>query len=105
MKKTKQKKVLRRLGKISLSLLSTAIILGSAGTSVGAVDTADAAKAVIGAEGGKEAVNQALKVARGKPAFSVATLVVCISCFPVAGAVASPGMCIACGILIAKTFG
>ena len=101
--KTRQR--LKKVGKVALSLLSTAIILGSAGTSAGAVDAADAAKSVVGAEGGKQAVNQALKLARGKPALSMATTIVCIACIPVAGAVASPAMCIACGILITKSFG
>jgi len=35
----------------------------------------------------------------------IATAIVCLTCIPVAGALASPGLCIACGILIAKTFG
>lgn len=34
-----------------------------------------------------------------------ATGIVCLACIPVAGAAVSPGMCVACGILIAKTFG
>ena len=77
---------------------------------VGAAEPgADAVTQVMGTESGeqvgKEALNAALKAARSKPAMSIATGIVCVSCVPVAGAVASPGMCIACGILIAKTFG
>jgi hypothetical protein len=36
---------------------------------------------------------------------TAATAIVCLACVPLAGAAASPGMCIACGILIAKTLG
>jgi len=36
---------------------------------------------------------------------SIAAGITCIACVPVAGVAASPGMCIACGILIAKTLG
>jgi hypothetical protein len=62
----------------------------------------DAAKDVVGAEGGKAALNEALKVARSKPAWSVAAGIVCLGCIPAAGIVASPAMYIACGILVAK---
>lgn len=36
---------------------------------------------------------------------AVATTIVCGACVPVAGVCASPGICIACGVLIAKTLG
>lgn len=70
-----------------------------------AVDPVETANQVVGAESSlkatKEVLNLGLQVARSKPAMTVATGIVCISCVPVAGA----GLCIACGILIAKTFG
>jgi hypothetical protein len=50
-------------------------------------------------------MNSALKAANSKPAMTGATSIVCLACVPLAGAAASPGMCIACGILIAKTLG
>ena len=65
----------------------------------------DKAGKAIGSEGGKEALNTALKVAKGKPALSVAGTIVCIACIPVAGAATSPAMCVACGILVAKILG
>lgn len=74
-----------------------------------AADPTEMASQVIGSEGGqkagKEALNTALKMAKSKPAMSSATFIVCLSCLPGAGAVASPALCIACGILIAKTVG
>jgi len=36
---------------------------------------------------------------------SVAANITCLACVPVAGAAASLGLCISCGILIAKTLG
>jgi hypothetical protein len=96
---------IKKLGKIGLSLFSAVLIIGSSGASAGAVDAADAAKEVLGSEGGKEALNEALKVARSKPALSIAAGIACIACMPAAGVAASPSMCIACGILIAKTLG
>lgn len=93
-----KKKFLNRLGKVGISLVSAGLIVGSAGA-------ADVGDTVIGAKGGKAALNEALKVARSKPALSVAAGITCIACVPVAGAAASPGLCIACGILIAKVIG
>lgn len=96
------KKVIKKIGKVGISAISTLIIIGSAG----AVDSADATKTIIESNnGGKEALNQALKFARGKPAMSLATSITCLACLPIAGVAASPGLCIACGILIAKTLG
>jgi len=75
----------------------------------GAADSSKLADQVIGAEGGreatKEALNAGLKAVRSKPAMRLATTIVCVGCIPATGATASPGLCIACGILIAKTFG
>lgn len=98
-----KKRTLKKLGQIGLSLFSAALIIGSSGA--GALDAADAAKNVVGSEGGKEALNQALKIARSKPALSIAAGITCIACMPAVGIAASPSMCVACGILIAKTLG
>ena len=102
---TKRKRILRHLGKVAIAFLSAGIMVSPSG----AIDPVDAASQAIGAEGGREAaksvLNSALKVAKSKPALSTATGIVCLACIPVAGAAASPGLCIACGILIAKTFG
>lgn len=104
-KQNRSKRILKHLGKISMALITVSLMTSPAL----AVDSAEAAGQVIGSEGGglaaKEAVNGALKFAKSKPAMTTATGIVCLACVPVAGAVASPGMCIACGILIAKTFG
>lgn len=100
-----KKRTLKKLGQIGLSLFSVALVIGSSGASAGAVDAADAAKDVVGSKGGKEALNQALKVARSKPALSIAAGITCIACMPAAGVAVSPSMCVACGILIAKTLG
>lgn len=98
------RRILRHLGQVGMAILSTVVIVGSAGAS-DAADVAKTAKKAIAAEGGKEALNSALKVARGKPALSIAAAITCAACLPVAGAGASTGLCIACGILIAKTLG
>ena len=101
--KTKKvtRKILNHLTKVGMAIVSASLVVGPAG----AIDPTDAASQVIASEGGKEVMNSALKVARSKPALSLGTAIVCISCIPVAGAAASPAMCIACGILITKTFG
>ena len=65
-------------------------------------DATEAAKKVSGSESDKEALNQALKVARSKASLSVAARITYITCMPVAGATTRPGFSIACGILIAK---
>ena len=104
-KKKFRKRLVRHLGRVSLALISASLM----STPVSAAEPAEAITQVMGSEGGqqaaKEALNTALKAAKSKPAMSLATGIVCISCVPVAGAVASPAMCIACGILITKTFG
>jgi len=97
------KRVLKKLGKIGLSLLTTAFILNP--SPVAGSTGADLAKDVIENEGAKETLNEALKVARSKPALSIAAGITCIACIPAAGAAASPALCVACGILIAKTLG
>ena len=100
---SRKQNILNHLGKVGMSLLSVGLLLGSSRAS--AIDSADAAAQAVASEGGKEALNAALKLARSKPALSVATGITCLACVPVAGAGASPGLCIACGILIAKTLG
>lgn len=84
-----KKKLLNRVVQVALSLVSGAIVIGSAGAPAGAIDAAETAQEMI-SEGGKEAINQALKVARSKPALSVAAGITCVACLPAAGAAASP---------------
>jgi uncharacterized Tic20 family protein len=103
MSNSRKKKVLNHLSKVGMSMLSVSLLLGP--SPVSAIDSADAAVQAVASEGGKEALNMALKVAKSKPALSVAAGITCIACIPVAGVAASPGLCIACGILIAKTLG
>jgi hypothetical protein len=103
MSNSRKKKILNHLSKVGMSMLSVSFLLGSSPAS--AIDSADAAAQTVASEGGKEALNMALKIAKSKPALSVAAGITCIACVPVAGVAASPGLCIACGILIAKTLG
>lgn len=104
-KRTIKKRVINHLGRVSLALISVALM----STPANAVEPVEVVGKAMGNEGGqvaaKEALNAALKMAKSKPAMTTATGIVCLACVPVAGAAASPGMCIACGILIAKTFG
>lgn len=104
-KQNRKKRILKHLLNVGGVIISV-VVFSSASF---AVDSAEAASQVIGSEGGqkagKEALNTALKVAKSKPALSAATGIVCLACIPVAGAAASPVLCISCGILIAKTFG
>lgn len=99
------KRILKHLGKVGMSAVSVILLIGSTGAPAAALNSTDASKDIFASEGGKEILSAALKVARSKPALSVAASIVCIACIPVAGVAASPGMCIACGILIAKTLG
>ena len=107
MTKTKKykKRVLKHLGKVGMALITLIVMNPSAS----AIDPVEAANQAVGSEGGREAAKRALdgalKVAKSKPAMTTATGIVCLACIPVAGAAASPGLCVACGILIAKTFG
>lgn len=104
-KRKRTKQILKHLGKVGMALVTVSLMTSPAL----AIDPADAAGQVIGSEGGrlaaKEAINGALKFAKSKPAMTTATTLVCLACVPIAGAVASPGMCIACGILLTKTVG
>ena len=105
-KKNMKKRLLNHLGNVSMAVI-TLILMTS--PSLAAVDPAEAANKVIGTEGGKkaskEALDAALKMAKSKPAMTAATGIVCLACIKAAGVAASPGLCIACGILIAKTLG
>lgn len=94
-----RKKATRHVGNVALACLSL-VFLAPAG---GALD--HNTTLAINNEAGKTALNEALKVARSKPALSVATIIVCAACPAVAGLAASPAMCVACGILIAKVIG
>merc|ERR1711862_394056 len=102
---TNKKRLLRHLAKVAMAIVSVGLMTSPAV----AIDPVEAASQAVGAEGGREAaksaLNSALKLARSKPAMSTATFIVCLACTPVAGAAASPGLCIACGILVAKTLG
>ena len=103
MPNSRKKKFLTHLSKVAMSLLSVSLLLGS--PSATAIDSADAASKAVASGGGKEALSTAVKIARSKPALSIAAGITCLACVPVAGVVASPGMCIACSILLAKTLG
>ena len=104
-KKTNKEKILKHLGNVCMAFVSLCLITSP----VSALDPVKTSNQVIGSEGGtkatKAAIDTALTVAKSKPAMTTATAIVCLACIPLAGAAASPGMCIACGILIAKTFG
>jgi hypothetical protein len=92
------KRLLKHVGQVALGIISATLVVSSAGAS-------DVANEALGSEGGKAAINQALKVARSKPALSVAAAIVCTACLPVAGVAASPALCVACGILFTKVIG
>lgn len=98
-----KKRLLKKLSQVGISSLTAALLIGS--TPAGALDPLAVSQEIAAAEGGKAALNEALKIAKSKPALSVAAAITCAACVPVAGAAASPGLCIACGILIAKVVG
>lgn len=104
-KQTIKKRFLNHLGRVGMAVLTVSLMTSPASAS----DPADTAKQVLSSEGGrlagKEVLNAALKVAKSKPSMAAATTVVCLSCIPIAGTCASASMCVACGILIAKTLG
>lgn len=104
-RKNRKKQILNHLGKVGVAIITVSLM----GPPSLAVDPAEAASQAIGAEGGrkaaKEVLNSAIELSKSKPAMTGATAVVCLACIPAAGAAASPGLCIACGILIAKTIG
>ena len=103
--KFQKRKILRHLGRIAVSAVPVSLMTGR----ILAVDPAEAAVKVMATEGGQETAKQALKSAlkgaHSKPTMTVATTIACVACVPIAVAVASPGVYIACSILIAKTLG
>jgi hypothetical protein len=103
MDKGRRKRIVKHLGKVGMSVVSVSLLLGS--PSASAIDAADAAAQAVASEGGKEILSKTFEVARSKPALALAAGITCLACVPVAGVVTSPGMCVACGILIAKTLG
>ena len=96
---------LKHLGNVAMAAVSLSLITAPAT----AIEPIQAAEQVLSTEGdravAKKDLNSALKVARSKPAMAVATTIVCGAYIPIADACASPGICIACGILVAKTLG
>jgi len=97
---SRKKRVIRYLGNVSLAFLS--LVLASSPVQATEIDEANK---VLGTEGGKQVLSEALKVSKTKPALSIAATIICFACIPLAGAAASPAMCIACGILITKVLG
>ena len=79
------KKILNHLGKIGISAISATFVIVSAASTAPAVAPADAAKDVVGSE----SLNQAFKVARSKPALSIAAGITCVACMLAAGVGAS----------------
>lgn len=71
---------------------------------VGALDgaTAETTGKILTSESAKQVINQALKVARTKPAISIAATITGLGCLPVAGVAGSPALCIACGLLLGQ---
>lgn len=104
-KKITKQAVYKHLREVGFAFFSLVLTAGS----VSAQDILKPTGDLIGPEatnqGAKEALNAALKATRSKPALTLATVVVCTSCIPVAGIAVSASMCVACGILIAKTIG
>ena len=105
-KKEKNKKLIARkifkyLSTVGFGVLSATLMIPA---SV-ALEPIEASGSIIASEGGKAAINEALKIAKSKPALSIAAAISCLACLPVAGVVVSPAVCIACGILISKVLG
>ena len=94
---TRKKRVRKYLTNVGLAALTIVFASGPV--------RADEANKALGTEGGKQVLNEALKTARTKPALSLAAAITCLACLPAAGAAASPALCVACGILIAKVLG
>ena len=90
---TKKKRILKHLTNVGMAALSFTLIASPSTATEG------------GRIAAKEVLNAALKVARSKPSMFIATGITCAACAPVAGTCASASMCVACGILIGKTFG
>ena len=97
-----RKKFLKHLGKVGIACFSLAVTTLLYPVAATAIDNSIIA---INNEAGKTVLNEALKISRSKPALSLATVIVCLTCPAVAGLAATPAMCIACGILITKVIG
>jgi hypothetical protein len=99
-------KVVKKVGKnilksaLVITLASVPVVYSSNAADMQAVPVSNST-----IEGGKEALNAALKTARQKPALAVAAAISCLACAPAAGLAASPSICVACGILLAKVLG
>jgi hypothetical protein len=101
-RKVFKKKFVRHVGKVTVTCLSLVAVATLSSATAAALDNSTI---IVNSEAGKSVLNEALKVTRSKPALSVAAVITCVACIPVAGVVASPAMCVACGILIAKVIG
>ena len=97
----KKRFTLRHLAKVGSAIVLAVAALPSSATA----SDVDTASQVTGTDAGKTALNEALKFSKTKPALSIATGIVCLACISTATAATSPALCIAGGILIAKTFG
>ena len=88
------------MGNVGLAIISIALTT----IPLQAVEVDEAAK-VSGSEGGKQVLNEALKVSKTKPALSVAAGITCLACIPAAKVTARLTMCIACCTIITKVLG
>jgi hypothetical protein len=94
-----RRRALKHLGRVSIGLVTLSLM--SPGAS--AVDPgAEAATQIVASQAGKKALNTALKIAGSRSSLTIATTISCAACV---GATYSPALCIACGILVAKTLG
>ncbi|QXE46145.1 hypothetical protein IV203_000067 (plastid) [Nitzschia inconspicua] len=102
-----KKKVKTHLKHVAYAFLSLLVVIGP--SPARALDSNDVINQTLANESSsdmiKEALNLALQAAKSKPLLAVATSITCLACVPASGVAAIPGLCIACGILIAKTFG
>ena len=98
-----RKHALSHISSVGLAFLSLSLFVGA--ESAVAVNSAEAVNSTASIETSKDAINSILKASRQKPAMLVATTIVCTACIPAAGAAFSPALCVACGLLFAKTFG
>ena len=100
-KQTRKKRFFKYLGQVGMAALTFSLMTPAAQ----AVDPVEATGQVIASEGGRSVTKEALKIAKSKPSMLVATTLVCISCVPIGTTCPSASLCVACGILIAKTMG
>ena len=99
--KSRRKKNFKHLGSVSMVMVSFSLLTSP----VSAVEPNELLVSEGVRQTAKRAIDAALKMTKSKPELSTATIVVCLACVPAAEAMASSGMCVACGILIAKTLG